>query len=508
MWGSSWWTALAVLVLTSQAYYILGHFLRLLCHTYFRRIKVYGINNLPREGPVILCPNHPNMIVDVLLVITECVKHGRNPYAWAKGSLFTNPVMGFILRSLGAVPVYRPPKPTDGVRDVDTDKSPAEIEAANKKMFEHTWRVLSSGNLIVLFPEGTSYTAPKMLKLRTGVIRVATGFVKNYDQPIPIVPVGLTYFNKDRFRSQVMLEFGSPLVVNPVDVNNKAFETDEFGEVKRMTQCLEDKMLSVTLNAADFSTIDVARMMRRLYLNSAASIDANKEVRLTQQIINMLEKEQDDGEAEERIRQVRDRAQRYKEELNRLHMKDHDIVLPVQSNYLVRMFSERMLYLLVLLPLGTPGLILNFPFYFIGKKLNEAAGYVECKSMFKIVAAGVLVPVQWMVLIGVAWLALGSSYAYALAVSLPLLLYSHIRVLEESRSFLENVMFLFNIAAHADEVAKLRAERKALSKEVKDLVHAYVDQSVVAAVKKEIELSPSKHPLRRRVPSTSETLLL
>ncbi|POM59151.1 Acyltransferase, partial [Phytophthora palmivora] len=130
------WLALALTVLVTQGYTIIARFLRLLLHTYFRKIVVYGLNNFPREGPVILCPNHPNMLVDAILVMTEAVSHGRNPYVWAKGSLFSNPVAAFILKKFGAVPVYRPRRKEASLADVDSDKSPEELEAANRAMFE------------------------------------------------------------------------------------------------------------------------------------------------------------------------------------------------------------------------------------------------------------------------------------------------------------------------------------------------------------------------------------
>ncbi|ETK77972.1 hypothetical protein, variant [Phytophthora nicotianae CJ01A1] len=362
------WFALAFAVLVTQGYKIVARFLRLLLHTYFRKIVVYGLNNFPREGPVILCPNHPNMLVDAILVMTEAASHGRNPYVWAKGSLFSNPVAAFFLKKFGAVPVYRPRRKEASLADVDSDKTPEELEAANRKMFEHTWRVLAGGNVMVLFPEGTSYTAPKMLSLRTGVVRVATGFAKHYDQPIPIIPLGLNYFNKDHFRSQMTLEFGSPMVITPEMVQTEAFQQDEHGEVKRLTLQLEERMHDVTLNASDFSTIHVARMMRRLYLNTPGSIDTNKEVRLTQYIINMLEKEPQDDEQKERIATIREKVLRYKEQLEKLRLKDREVNLPMpKEQSLLQLFLERILYLLVLLPLATPGLLLNLPYYFIGK---------------------------------------------------------------------------------------------------------------------------------------------
>ncbi|KAJ8571302.1 hypothetical protein ON010_g5532 [Phytophthora cinnamomi] len=330
-----------------------------------RRLRA---QQLPARGPVILCPNHPNMLVDAILVMTEAASHGRNPYVWAKGSLFSNPVAAFILKKLGAVPVYRPRRKEATLADVDSDKTPEELEAANKAMFEHTWRVLADGNVMVLFPEGTSYTAPKMLSLRTGVVRVATGFAKHYDQPIPIIPLGLNYFNKDHFRSQMTLEFGPPMVITPDMVQSEAFQQDEHSEVKRLTHELEERMHDVTLNASDFSTIHAARMMRRLYLNTPGTIDANKEVRLTQYIINMLEKEPKDEEQKERVAAIRKKVMRYKEQLEKLRLKDQEVNLPMpKEQSLLQLFLGRILYLLVLLPLATPGLLLNFPYYFIGE---------------------------------------------------------------------------------------------------------------------------------------------
>ncbi|KAI9995536.1 hypothetical protein PInf_012601 [Phytophthora infestans] len=139
--------------------------------------------------------------------------------------------------------------------------------------------------------------------------------------------------------------------------------------------------------------------------------------------------------------------------------------------------------------------------------MNSLAGFVESKSMFKIFAAAVLVPVHWLVLILATWYFLGSSYAYVLAVGLPLLLYSHIRVLEESRSIAENVYFLFNITAHADKVAVLRTERELLAQEVHELVTKYVDAKFLSAIHKSLASSPVNRRLRHRASSTSDTLL-
>lgn len=115
-------------------------------------------------------------------------------------------------------------------------------------------------------------------------------------------------------------------------------------------------------------------------------------------------------------------------------------------------------------------------------------------------------PVHWLLLILATWHWLGASYAYVLAVGLPVLLYSYIRVLEESRSFVENVYFLFSIAAHADKVEALRQTRATLAQEVYDIVSADVDTDFLSTVSRSLADSPPRaNALLRRNVSTSDT---
>ncbi|ETV98607.1 hypothetical protein H310_08725 [Aphanomyces invadans] len=480
--------ALAIIAL--HGYGMLSNFLRFACHLYFRRITVHGVNHLPREGPVVVCPNHPNMMIDVLLVLTQCTHMGRNPYAWAKASMFKNPIAGRILRALGAVPVFRPPGKFAN-QDVDSEKTPEEIAAATRHMFEDTWKVLHAGHLVVLFPEGTSYTLPHMLELRTGVMRVATGFVKAYDTPITVVPVGLTYFNKDHFRSEVSLEFGEPIVVDQSVIQTDAFRADERAEVKRLTGELQERMHRVTLNAHDFESFRVARTIRRLYC--AEPLHPKDDVHFTQQLVDLVEGKLTAKETETVVlTQLKADVTKYQHALDDLRIKDSDLLLDVKES-LVTLAIERLMYLLVLLPVATPGLLLNLPFYFLGTKLNVLAGYTESRSMFKLAAGIVLVPAQWIVLISTAACIYGSSAAYVLMIALPFFLYSHIRVLEESRTIMENVWYLANLATRKERIESLRTERKALVTTVQNLVNALVKDPVIQQIKK-VNSSPALRP--------------
>lgn len=70
---------------------------------FFYRFEVKGPAP-PRTGPLLLLANHPNSLVDPALVTAAA----RRPVRFlAKAPLFTHPLVGWLVRGSGAIPVYR-----------------------------------------------------------------------------------------------------------------------------------------------------------------------------------------------------------------------------------------------------------------------------------------------------------------------------------------------------------------------------------------------------------------
>lgn len=478
---------LGVLVfLYLYTYQLVTAFFRLVLFAYFRKIEVSGINHIPRNGPVIVCPNHPNMIIDPLLILTRLVQLGRSPYCWAKAALFRHPIQGWFFRALGGVPVTRPPKTEAAVVDSSVSPTPPLLSAAQEQlveqelklktelMFEASWDVLKRPqSALVLFPEGTSYTASQMLGLKTGVMRVACGFVKRTLTPISIVPSGLTYFSKDRFRSAVSIEFGLPLVIDVAMLERVNYAENERRAIQELTEILKQRMLNVTLNAPDYDTIVLARTLRRLYCSGKTMTEeASVELALTRDIIGLLVSDSETKDSEtkdsettsesnsslEEWQQLVTRVTRYQAQLVSLRITDHYLLYSLEEP-LVQMALEQMLYLVVLLPLGLPGFLLSMPFYVIGHKLNHMTIYAEEKSTFKVMANALLVPVQWIVLVVLVGWIFGVVAAQIMTILLPVLLYSHIRVLEESFTALECLSSLWNIGLRKELMSDMKKER-------------------------------------------------
>ena len=78
-------------------------------------------------------------------------------------------------------------------------------------LFRGTIDALSRGNAVALFPEGTSYTEPRIMQVKEGAAWAALEYNKwtrenpeNASQdPLAIVPCAIVYTNKSKYRSYV-----------------------------------------------------------------------------------------------------------------------------------------------------------------------------------------------------------------------------------------------------------------------------------------------------------------
>src|SRR5829696_2050393 len=112
---------------------------------FFRRIELVNSERLPEKSGLIFVSNHPNALIDPALVF---IALPRKIAFLAKSTLFKMPVIGYLVRTVGALPLYRQ---TDAGADV----------SKNQETFAVARELLKSGGAIALFPEGVSHDSPK-----------------------------------------------------------------------------------------------------------------------------------------------------------------------------------------------------------------------------------------------------------------------------------------------------------------------------------------------------------
>ena len=75
-----------------------------LVELFYPRIEVDGAENLPGSGPIIFVANHPNGLLDALVLMIGLRRHIS---FLAKSTFFANPIGRALMEAFGALPVYR-----------------------------------------------------------------------------------------------------------------------------------------------------------------------------------------------------------------------------------------------------------------------------------------------------------------------------------------------------------------------------------------------------------------
>lgn len=124
---------------------------------WFAKIEIEGAENLPLEGPYVLAPNHYSEF-DPVIVAVATWRMGRAPRFMAKESLFKVPVLGWLLRATGMIPVAR-----------------ASNSAAAKQTMAQSNALVAAQSGVIVYPEGSLTRDPDMWPMRgkTGAVRLA-----------------------------------------------------------------------------------------------------------------------------------------------------------------------------------------------------------------------------------------------------------------------------------------------------------------------------------------------
>ena len=163
---------------------------RLATGVFFRRLKVVSTGRIPGTGPLIVVANHVNGLVDPVLLLAAVPRPLR---FLAKSTLWEVALLRPLLALAAVIPVYCW---QDAAGDL----------AKNEESFARCHKVLAASSAIALFPERTSHNEPALQPLRTGAARIVLGAEAAFGPlGVTVVPVGLTFTRRQRFRSWALV---------------------------------------------------------------------------------------------------------------------------------------------------------------------------------------------------------------------------------------------------------------------------------------------------------------
>lgn len=414
---------------------------------FFRRIEIVGAGSFPEGEPALLVLNHPNSLVDPLLVLLFAPR----PVSFlAKAPLFHVPLVGRVVRAFDSIPVHRR---QDGVVD----------PAQTRETFARARAVLERGGLIALFPEGASHGDPRMRPARTGAARIALGASLHNLQ---ILPAGLFYTAKGMFRSGALLLFGQPLTVVPVPL-------DPGGEppadaVRALTAEIERALAAVTLQAETHEAHRLAEIAGKVFPAPPGS-PLEREFALRRRLLEgyaRLNQEHPDE-----LERVAAHLRRFDRELEASGLDPADLAAAPGAPAAALRSGGRLLRLVPILPFAALGFLVHYPIYRAIRPIavRLTRGHEDVLATSKIVASCVLFPLAWIAAAALACARLGLLWGLATLAALPACGIAALRVAEDLDEALARLRALRNRLLGRFAYRRLLVERDRLRAEIESL---------------------------------------
>ena len=396
------------------------------------------------SGPVMFVGNHPNSLLDPAMVfmITD-----RQVTFLAREPLFRAPVLGWILRGVGALPVYR------------KQDHPGLMEK-NEGTLDAAANALITQKAITIFPEGKSHSAPQLSDIKTGCARIALKAVRG-GQALRIIPIGLTYAQKHLFRSKVHVEVGEPILVQAVGDGLTGEAEQEW--VRSLTHKVGEAMRTVTLNLESWEDLDLIHTADRLFAlrNGYREKDTDR-LRLFARGASMLRTVDP-----ERFDDLKEDVLSFHSRLEVVSASPGDLAVSFEEKP-VRTFVLRNLAALIFgFPLFALGMLLYFVPYMFLKALALAVPVSRDRvGTLKFISAVIMVPLWWSLLTVSAWWFFGLlGMVVVLLGAFPLAVFT-LYFVERRRAAFNDVVAFFKLGDRSRLRAHLLAEGERLQEEI------------------------------------------
>jgi 1-acyl-sn-glycerol-3-phosphate acyltransferase len=168
--------------------YLLKFVVRLALRIFCPQIMIHEKWLLNPKGPVLLLANHPDSFLDAVIIGAS---YHRKIHFLARGDVFENPIFGFLLRSIGMIPIFRA---REGKQHLHR----------NQDTFQESVDILSKGGAVLIFIEGICLNTHEIQPFKKGAARILA-----QTQAMGVFPLlhvlGIGYNDFTKFGKKVIL---------------------------------------------------------------------------------------------------------------------------------------------------------------------------------------------------------------------------------------------------------------------------------------------------------------
>lgn len=192
-------------------YNVLRYYVDYCTKSSYTRTEVRGYENIPKDGAVIIAPNHCNTLMDALVILRAFKDES---VFGARADIFRKPLIAKIMFFLRILPMVRQ---RDGLRNV----------LKNIETNDMIVETLENGVRFCIYPEGRHRAKHSLLPISKGISRIAMSAHQKFgaEKPVYIVPTGIEYGDYFRYRSTSLVTFGCP--INASEIINECKDSHE-----------------------------------------------------------------------------------------------------------------------------------------------------------------------------------------------------------------------------------------------------------------------------------------
>ena len=212
-----------------MVYQIIRLWATLFLRLYFRKTIVYGLEHIPKKGPLIVASNHPSAFLEASIMGTIL---GRPLHYLVRGDMF-HPKFQWLFDWTNQIPIYRQ---KDGISNL----------RKNASSFELTYRKLADGEAVLIFPEAKTILEKRMRPIQRGTAHLAFGtlpFVKEGEELL-ILPVAVNFTEPRLPGTDVVVKFGAPFLTEQAT-------REDRDAIDRFTGTLSDAMSPLIIQVTE-----------------------------------------------------------------------------------------------------------------------------------------------------------------------------------------------------------------------------------------------------------------
>ncbi len=360
---------------------------------FYGRVTVKGLENIPKDAPVIFTPNHQNALMDALIVLFSSP---RDTVFLARADLFKKKLLARALNALKILPVFRI---RDGVEEL----------GKNQEIFDITVGVLHRKHQLCIMPEGNHGDKRKLRNLVKGVFRIAFKAQEEMgNKPyVKILPVGLDFSDYVKAHADLHIYYGKPIEVSEYwDLYQENGPKGINALRDRLSEGMSPQMIDI--QTEDYYEAYLG--LRKIFNDRMREIMGMKKDSLGNQfiadkeMIARLDKVLE--EDEEKIKAISDKVVPYIKKVEEMNIRDWVVK---KKGYGTIQTMWRYLSLIITLPYFIYGFINNALVYFLPVKMTDG---IKDKQFVSSVKAGAAMLVIFPLLYAIQTLLVGLFTPY------------------------------------------------------------------------------------------------